>query len=46
MAMAYDRYLDHPGQPPQTYGEFLARIAGPLLHEPSAADRRAGQMLG
>jgi hypothetical protein len=46
MARACDRYLDRPGQPPQTYGEFLARTAGPLLHGPSAATRRAGQMIG
>ena len=46
LSLACDRYLDRPGQPPQTYGEFLARTAGPLLHEPSAAARRAGQMIG
>jgi hypothetical protein len=46
LSLACDRYLDRPGQLPQTYGEFLARTAGPLLHEPSAAARRAGQMIG
>jgi hypothetical protein len=46
LSLACDRYLDRPGQSPQTYGEFLARTAGPLLHEPSAAARRAGQMIG
>ena len=45
-SLACDRYLDRPGQPPQAYGEFLAQAAGPLLHEPSAAARRAGQMIG
>lgn len=34
-----DRYLLHPDEPPASYGEFLARTAGPLLHEPSAARR-------
>ncbi|WP_300605003.1 hypothetical protein [Trebonia sp.] len=46
LSLACDRYLDRSGQPPQTFGEFLARTAGPLLHEPSAATRRAGQMIG
>jgi hypothetical protein len=41
LSLASDRYLGRPGQPPQTYGEFLARTAAPLLHEPSAAARRA-----
>jgi len=44
--VACDRYLDHPGQQPQTYSEFLVRTSGPLLHEPSAAARRAGRMIG
>ena len=45
--VACDRYLDHAGQPPQTYGEFLARTSGPpLLPDPSAAARRAGRMAG
>jgi hypothetical protein len=44
--VACDRYLDHPGQPPQTYGEFLPRTNGPLVHEPSAAARRTGRMVG
>jgi hypothetical protein len=44
--LACDRYLDCAGRPPQTYGEFMARTAGPLLHEPLAAARRAGRMVG
>ena len=34
-----DRYLLQPDEPPASYGEFLARTAGPLLHEPSARRR-------
>lgn len=46
LSLACDRYLDRPGQAPQTYGELPARTAGPLLREPSATARRAGQMIG
>ena len=46
LSLACDRYLDRPGRPPQTYGEFPARTAGPLPREPSTAARRAGQMIG
>ena len=31
LSLACDRYLDRPGQPPQTYGEFLARTAGQMI---------------
>jgi len=34
-----DRYLLQPDEPPASYAEFLARTAGPLLHEPSARRR-------
>ena len=34
-----DRYLLHPQEPPATYGEFLFRTSGPLLHEPPAGER-------
>lgn len=34
-----DRYLLEPDEPPASYGEFLARTAGPLLHEPPASRR-------
>ena len=44
--LACDRYFNCAAQPPQTYSEFMARTAGPLLHEPSAAARRAGRMTG
>jgi hypothetical protein len=33
-----DRYLTTQ-EPPATYGEFLFRTSGPLLHEPSAGER-------
>jgi hypothetical protein len=36
---APDRYVANPGAAPKTYDEFLARTAGPLLHEPSARRR-------
>ncbi|HLH82553.1 MAG TPA: hypothetical protein VKV38_04770 [Trebonia sp.] len=36
---AQDRYLIEPGEPPATYGEFLARTSGMLLHEPPASRR-------
>jgi hypothetical protein len=36
---APDRYVADPGAAPATYHEFLARTAGPLLHEPSARRR-------
>jgi hypothetical protein len=41
-----DRHLPQPHQPPSTYPEFLARTAGPLLHEPSAAARSRGCPVG
>jgi hypothetical protein len=34
-----DGYLIAPAQAPDTYQDFLLRTAGPLEHEPSAADR-------
>jgi len=34
-----DRYLLQPDEAPASYAEFLARTAGPLLHEPSARRR-------
>jgi hypothetical protein len=33
-----DRYLT-PQDPPATYGEFLFRTSGQLLHEPPASER-------
>jgi hypothetical protein len=36
---ATDRYIENPGAAPDTYGEFLARTSGVLLHEPSARRR-------
>ena len=34
-----DRYLQNPDAAPDTYGEFLARTSGALLHEPPARKR-------
>jgi hypothetical protein len=36
---ATDRYGPNAGAAPDTYGEFLARTSGALLHEPSARRR-------
>jgi hypothetical protein len=36
---ATDRYAANPDAAPDTYGEFLARTSGVLLHEPSARKR-------
>ena len=36
---ATDRYLENPDAAPDTYGEFLARTSGALLHEPPARKR-------
>jgi hypothetical protein len=36
---ATDRYIENPGAAPDTYGEFLARTSGALMHEPSARKR-------
>jgi hypothetical protein len=38
-----DGYLIGPATPAGTYQEFLDRTARPLVHEPSAAARLAGQ---
>jgi hypothetical protein len=40
-----DHYLPNADAPPQTYGEFLARTRGVLLHEPSARARLAGHAI-
>jgi hypothetical protein len=34
-----ERYLLNSEEPPGTYGEFLFRTSGPLLHEPPAGER-------
>jgi len=36
---ATDRYVKNPGAAPDTYGEFLFRTSGALLHEPPARKR-------
>ena len=40
-----DRYLFQPGAAPDTYEAFLFRTSGPLVHEPSAAQRSSGQLV-
>ena len=40
-----DRYLFQPGEAPDTYEVFLFRTSGPLLHEPSSAQRSSGQLV-
>jgi hypothetical protein len=40
-----DAYLFQPGQAPDTYEAFLFRTSGPLVHEPSAAQRSSGQLV-
>jgi hypothetical protein len=37
------QHLPHPGSPPDSYAEFLVRTSGPLVGEPSAAERAVGQ---
>jgi hypothetical protein len=39
---AYDLHLPKPDAAPETYAEFLLRTGGPLLREPSARRRLAG----
>ena len=41
-----DRYLSQPDQAPDTYAAFLFRTSGRLAHEPSAAQRSSGQLVG
>ena len=46
LSMAPDRHVAHPNKAPDTYREFLARTAGPLLREPSSRARLAGRQVG
>jgi len=39
LRLSLDLYKLEPDVGPDTYHEFLARTAGPLLHEPSASRR-------
>ncbi len=43
---APDTYLDGRGKAPADYAEFLFRTSGALLHEPRAARRANGQLVG
>jgi hypothetical protein len=38
-----DGYMVKPARPAATFGDFLARTSGRLVHEPSARDRHAGE---
>ena len=40
LALAPDRQLANPDEPPGTYAEFLFRTSAPLAHEPAARNRR------
>jgi hypothetical protein len=40
--MSVEGFMGQPDSAPQTYGEFLFRTSGPLLHEPSATARLSG----
>jgi hypothetical protein len=46
LTMAPDRYSLNSDRPPDTYDEFLARTAGPLIREPSLRARLAGRQVG
>ena len=41
-----DYYLFNASQAPDTYAAFLYRASGPLAHEPSAAQRSSGRLVG
>ncbi len=41
-----DYYAFEPDQVPDDYEAFLFRARGPLLREPSAAQRSHGQLIG
>jgi len=43
LTMSTERHEPQPNKSPDTYDEFLARTAGPLLHEPTGARRLTGR---
>jgi hypothetical protein len=43
LRMAPDRGLPGAHRAPDTYGDFLFRTSGPMVHEPSARDRATGR---
>ena len=43
LQMDPERYVFASWDAPDTYADFLARTSGPLVHEPSAADRATGR---
>ena len=46
LRMTPDTYLDDRDKAPADYAEFLFRTSGALLHEPGAARRANGQLVG
>ena len=41
-----DYYMLDASQAPDTYAAFLYRTSGALMHEPSAAQRSCGRLVG
>jgi len=39
-----DMYSDRPNDAPDSFAEFMFRTSGPLMHEPSARQRRRGAL--
>jgi hypothetical protein len=46
LRMTPEAYLDNRDKAPADYAEFLFRTSGALLHEPGAARRANGQVVG
>ena len=46
LRMTPEAYLDNRDKAPADYAEFLFRTSGALLHEPGAARRANGQLVG
>ena len=45
LSMAPDRFALKSNVPPDTYEEFIARTAGPLMREPSLRERQGGRQV-
>jgi hypothetical protein len=46
LRMTPEAHLDNRDKAPADYAEFLFRTSGALLHEPGAARRANGQLVG
>jgi len=46
LRMTPEAYVDNRDKAPADYAEFLFRTSGALLHEPGAARRANGQLVG